>query len=179
MTQPAGNTIEARAAPFIERVENLKEALASEQGAYMARCKAIRDDIKEVYTEAKDADLPIKALKQIVKYRDLERKQEALAEEMEGDEGAYDYEMLVAALGTLSDTPLGQAALDLNSGGEDGEDVRPRFRQTEDDAPTPKRGRKAKAAEPSAASPEEAAALAEIEAGGIAGATEAVIGSTH
>lgn len=168
MSTPGANTIEARALPFIERVENVEEQIASERGAFMARCKELRGDIKEIYAEVKDADLPVKAIKKIVKRRELERKQLAIDESMKGEEGEYDYEMLVAALGQLSDLPLGQAALDLAGGDEDEEDVRPRFKQTEGEAPA-KRGRKPKADAPKE-SPEEAAALADVEAGGIGGA---------
>lgn len=173
MTKPGDNTIEARVAPFVDRVENLMEMLESERGKYMAACKVIRTDLKELYGEVKGADINVKAVKQIVKYRELERKQEALADEMEGEDGAYDYEMLVASLGQLGDLPLGQAALDLAGGGDgddDDRDLRPPFLATPDDEPAPKRGRKPKLAETAAGSPEEREALAEIEASGISGA---------
>jgi len=174
MTKPGANTIEARALPFLQRIENLFDDIASERGAFMARAKSIRADMKLVYEEAAEADVPKKALRQLVKYRELERKQEALADEMEGEDGAYDYEMLVAALGQLSDLPLGRAALD-QAAGEDGEeeDVRPRFKQTDGEAPAPKgkgRGKKPTATVP-AESDEEREALGDIDkAGSIGGA---------
>lgn len=171
MSTPGANTIEARALPFIERVENVEEQIASERGAFMARCKELRGDIKEIYAEVKDADLPVKAIKKIVKRRELERKQLAIDESMKGEEGEYDYEMLVAALGDLADLPLGKAALGEDGDGEHEEDVRPRFaRESQEPADKPKRGRKQKADAPKE-SPEESAALAEIETGGVAGAT--------
>lgn len=168
MSTPGANTIEARALPFIERVENVLAELDSMKGEYMAACKAKRGDIKEIYAEVKDADLPVKAIKKIVKRRELERKQLAIDESMKGEEGEYDYEMLVAALGDLGELgelPLGKAYLDKEFGEED---VRPRFKQTDGEAPA-KRGRKPKADAPKE-SPEEAAALADVESGGIGGA---------
>lgn len=162
------NSVEGKSAPYLQRVENVLTELDRMKGEYMAACKAKRDDIKEIYKEAKDDDVPVKALKGLVKYRELARKQKAL-EETIPDEEVSEFQMLVEALGDFADTELGQAALDL-AGGEDGEeDVRPRFKKTEDEAPA-KRSRKQKGDAAGKESPEEAAALADVEAGGIGGA---------
>ena len=75
----------------------------------MAECKVFRSDIKEIVAEAKDAGVSKRALKGIVKYREMERRQAALADGMEPDD-ADAFETLVAALGDLADTPLGKAA---------------------------------------------------------------------
>jgi uncharacterized protein (UPF0335 family) len=169
------NSIEGRAEPFLKRVEGVLDDLASLKGKYMADAKALRGDIKEIYKDAKAEDVPVRALKGLVKYRELERKQNALADELE-DEDADAFETLVEALGAFGDTPLGQAALDLAGGDEEGEgDQRPRFKQTEDEAPKTKRARKPRspAAEHAQAlggeSTEETEALGEIEQAGIGG----------
>jgi GcrA cell cycle regulator len=63
----AKNSIEGMAKPFLERIENLNAAGESAKAVYMNECKARREDIKEVYTEAKDAGVPVKALKGLIK----------------------------------------------------------------------------------------------------------------
>lgn len=65
--------------------------------------KQIVDDIGQIYASAKDAGFDTKAMRHIVKVRKADRaKQEAL-------ENAVD--VYKQALGMLSDTPLGQAAI--------------------------------------------------------------------
>lgn len=161
------NSVEGKSAPYLARVENVLSDLETMKSEYMTACKAKRADIREIYKEAKDDDVPVRALRGLVKYRELERKQAAL-EETIPDEEVSEFQMLVEALGDFGDTELGQAALDL-AGGDDGEeDARPRFKQTEDEAPA-KKTRAKKAAEP-AESPEEREALGEIDRDGIAGA---------
>jgi uncharacterized protein (UPF0335 family) len=100
----AANSLEGKAAPFLKRVEALMAEGESAKGTYMAECKERREDIKQVYTEAKDAGVPVKALKGVVKKRSLERKAEAIPDGFDIDESAA-YETLCEALG-----PLGKAA---------------------------------------------------------------------
>lgn len=67
----------ARAGDYLSRIAALLEEMASEQGSYMARCKGIRDDIKEVYNDAKDAGVDVRALKlhvQLIKLQDRSNK---------------------------------------------------------------------------------------------------------
>lgn len=158
MAKMAENTIEGRSKPFIDRIERLVKELESERGAYMAACKPLREDIKEIYGEAKEAGIPAKSLRQTIKYRELERKQKALAEGLDIDEQAT-FEQLVAAFGGHVEDG-GQAAFDLAgtddaAGGED-EDVRPRFKREEQAPAVKPKGRK-KPASPAA---EHAQALA-------------------
>lgn len=160
------NSVEGKSAPFLARVENVLDQLDTLKARYMNEAKGLRADIKQIYDDAKDADVPTRALKGLVKWRQLAKKQDAIADTIAEDE-VSEYELLVEALGDYASTELGQAALDL-AGGEEDEDVRPRFKKTEGEA-LAKRGRKAKADAPKE-SPEEAAALAEIESGGIGGA---------
>jgi uncharacterized protein (UPF0335 family) len=47
------NSIEGRAEPFVRRVESLMDELATLRGRYMAECKAVRGEIKDVYKDAK------------------------------------------------------------------------------------------------------------------------------
>jgi uncharacterized protein (UPF0335 family) len=95
---------------FLGRVENLEEEIASIMGTAMAECKAKRDDIKEVYSEAKDAGLPMKPLKAEAKLRKLDRdKAKVFAGLNEDDQETL--EQFQTALGPLASTPLGEAAL--------------------------------------------------------------------
>jgi uncharacterized protein (UPF0335 family) len=110
MTQIAANSDEGRAAPFLSRIENILDELASKKGEYMAECKTLHEDVKDIYAEAKAAGVRVKALRRLVKYRELERRQAALADELEGDD-AEAFEHLRDALGELADLPLGKAAL--------------------------------------------------------------------
>lgn len=125
MTQIAANTVEGRAQPFLERIENVLADIASKKGEYMAEAKGLREDIKEIYNEAKDHGVATKALRQLVRYRELERRQAALSEGLDIDERST-FEQLRDALGDFAELPLGQAALGLD--GEE-EDVRPRFKR--------------------------------------------------
>jgi uncharacterized protein (UPF0335 family) len=94
------NSIDAKARPFVERVERISTEMESDKGAYMAKCKANRERIKEVMTEAKDQGIPVKPLKGVIKYRSLERKQGKIAAGLDMDEQAI-YSQLVDALGEL------------------------------------------------------------------------------
>lgn len=98
-----------KAKPYLDRIENLFGQLASLRGTYMAEAKVFRQDIKEIYSEAKSNGIPARALKGLVRYRELERKQRELSAGLDIDESAA-FEQLVDALGEFAETPLGQAA---------------------------------------------------------------------
>ena len=70
--------------------------------------EALREDIKVVCVEAREADIRIMPLKLAVK-RHLETEKERNAR-LEKEEEA---ERILRALGEFADTPLGQAAVDL------------------------------------------------------------------
>ena len=96
---------------YVARVENLHADLESRKGKYMAECKTVREDITEVYAEAKAEGIPAKALKAEVKTREFDRKKAKLKDSLDIDEMAA-FEQLEEALGGLVDLPLGQAAMD-------------------------------------------------------------------
>ena len=95
---------------FTHRVENLYDELASEKGEYMNRARQIRESIARVLIEAKDAGIPKKEFKTVIKARQLENRLEHLRDDLEPDE-VETYDAIRLALGDLSDLPLGQAAL--------------------------------------------------------------------
>lgn len=78
---------------IVERIERMEEEK-----------KAISDDIKEIYAEAKGNGFDTKTLRKIVRMR----KQTAAQRQ---EEEAL-LEMYLQALGMLSDTPLGRAAME-------------------------------------------------------------------
>lgn len=116
----AKNSLEGKAKPYMERIEHLFADLESEKGSYMARCKEIREDIREIYTEAKNNDVPPKALRGLVKFRELERRQADIADGMDIDESAA-YSHLVEALGPLGRAAAKAAGVEV----DDDKDVRP------------------------------------------------------
>lgn len=77
---------------FIERIERLEEEKAG-----------IAEDIRDVYAEAKATGHESKIIRQIVKLRKMDQQKRQEQEEL--------LEMYMSALGMLSDTPLGQAAI--------------------------------------------------------------------
>lgn len=87
-TAPTKDQIKA----IVERVERLEEEK-----------KAIADDIRDVYAEAKGNGFDVKALREIVRIRkqDAEKRKEHEAV----------LEVYMHALGMLADLPLGQAAI--------------------------------------------------------------------
>jgi uncharacterized protein (UPF0335 family) len=87
-----GNNSARDLASIIDRIEAME-----------ADKKAISEDIKDVYTEAKGRGYDTAALKEIVKRRRED------AQKRETREAIVD--TYLAALGQLADTPLGQAAL--------------------------------------------------------------------
>lgn len=99
-----------KVAAYVRKIEDHFETMASEQGAYMARCKGIRGSIQVVYEEAKALGIPAKVLRAHVELRKLEAKKEALVEKLEGDD-ADSFERVSAALGDFAALPLGMAAL--------------------------------------------------------------------
>jgi uncharacterized protein (UPF0335 family) len=128
--RPGDNTLEGRATPYLKRIENKLDDLDSKRGAYMAACKVVREDIKEIYGEAKDHGVPVKALKGLVEYRTLERKQAKIGDGLDIDEGAA-YEQLVDALGPLG-IAAARAAGYRASGGDEEDDPRPRHMRQPD-----------------------------------------------
>jgi len=77
---------------IVERIERLEEER-----------KSIGDDIRDVYAEAKGNGYDVKALRAVIRLR----KQDAAARA----EHEAILETYMQALGMLSDTPLGQAAI--------------------------------------------------------------------
>lgn len=94
MTTPGHNGVDAsQLRSFIERVEKLEEEK-----------RAIADDIKDVYAEAKGVGFDAKQIRKIVAMRRIDADKRA-------EEQAI-LDLYMSALGMLADTPLGQAAIE-------------------------------------------------------------------
>lgn len=122
MAKLSANSVEGKSEPFVARIENLMAEGETAKSVYMSECKERRAEIKEVYTEAKDKGVPVRALKGLIKYRDLERKQNSIGDGLEDDDAAA-YESLVEALGELG--AAAARAAGYPAGGEAERDLRP------------------------------------------------------
>lgn len=96
---------------FLERVENIEKDMESERGAYMAKCKSFREDIKTVLSEAEGEGFSPKVLKIILQERKLIKKIKDAPNGLDID-ATSQYDALTTALGAFQDTELGTAALD-------------------------------------------------------------------
>jgi uncharacterized protein (UPF0335 family) len=79
-------------ASIVERIERLEEEKRS-----------IADDIKGVYAEAKSNGFDVKAMRKVIAMRKRPHEERATEEAV--------IALYMQALGMLSDTPLGQAAI--------------------------------------------------------------------
>jgi len=91
-TMSNGNVAGDQLRLFLERIERLEEEK-----------KGIQDDIKDVYLEAKSQGYDPKIMREIVRERKMDKDKR--------DEREALLETYRAALGMLSDTPLGAAAM--------------------------------------------------------------------
>jgi uncharacterized protein (UPF0335 family) len=78
---------------IVERIERLEEEK-----------KALSDDIRDVYKQAKGNGYDVKALRSIIRMRKQDANERAEQEAL--------VETYLHALGMLADTPLGQAAIE-------------------------------------------------------------------
>ncbi len=95
----------------VREIEDRYSELASEKGAYMLKCRRIRESMKSDYERASTRGISQKLLKLIIKERDLERQIDGLAVTLENDERS-ELEMLMEKLGDFGTLPLGIAAID-------------------------------------------------------------------
>jgi|GEM_PF-6014081 len=94
---------------FVKDIERHFGELDTLKSEHLTRCKRVRENIASLYDRAKDAGIPKKALKAVVKIRGLQEEIEELCE-ADDAEDTETIEMLRHALGDLADTPLGEAA---------------------------------------------------------------------
>ncbi len=95
----------------VRNIEDHYADLASERGSYMLKCRRIRESMAADYERAGNQGISKKLLKLIVKERELERRIDALALDLENDERS-ELEMLMEKLGDFATLPLGIAAVE-------------------------------------------------------------------
>src|SRR5262245_26771787 len=88
------NSLARIAEPFVERIEAIHDDLESLKGEYMNRCKQRREEIKTIYSEAKDKGIPKRPLKGIIKQRALQSKIDDIENDFEIDESAIYRELV-------------------------------------------------------------------------------------
>lgn len=94
---------------FVTDIERHHETIASHKGEHAQRVKSVQELITEVFDRAKDAGIPRKELKAVIKERRLLVQIENLREELEEDQQET-LDQIKHALGMLADLPLGEAA---------------------------------------------------------------------
>jgi len=112
MARPASENTpsEGHVREAVQNIEETYRKLDTERAVYMNKCKSIRGEMKEYYSDAGNLGISKKLLAKIIKERQLERKIDALTADLEPDERS-ELEMLVEKLGEFGSTPLGQAAI--------------------------------------------------------------------
>lgn len=100
-----------KVAKFTADIEALLGDLATAKAEYMRQARTIRDEVNTVYGEAKDAGIPKRAFKAVIRARGLERKLDACRGDLEDADDIETFDQIRDALGDLAELPLGQAAL--------------------------------------------------------------------
>jgi uncharacterized protein (UPF0335 family) len=101
---PMNNDLAAAAAPFLQRIEEIDGELAAERGAFAAKCRTLRSNRKDVFGDAKDVGIAVKALKAVVKRRELESRIAGLPSDFDIDESAQ----FKALVEVFAGTPFGE-----------------------------------------------------------------------
>jgi hypothetical protein len=121
MSEAGTNAIDPTVAKrWVGDIKAKIDELASERGSYMARCKGIREQIKDMKEAAANAGVPKRGLNHLLKRHVLERKLKEHEDEAE-PEVVETADMIDDALGGdkgLAGSPLGAAA-----GGSEPDDV--------------------------------------------------------
>lgn len=95
---------------FVGEIERHHDQIASYKGEHAQRVKSVQEMISDIYDRARDAGVPKKQLKAVIRERDMLKKIEALREDMEPEQ-AETFDQIKHALGMLADLPLGEVAL--------------------------------------------------------------------
>lgn len=101
---------------IVESVEDVQAQIDKIMQAAKDECAPLREDIAEIKKSANEDDgLPRKELNSILQKRRLLRKAEDVRNKL-STEQQDEFDNLEHALGMLSDTPLGQAAISAADG---------------------------------------------------------------
>lgn len=95
---------------FVRRVESVQAEIDEIMSAAKDSCEPHRQDRAAIVKEASEAGFSKKEFLTILRKRRLEQKVEHVADSLDEDQRDA-YELMMAALGQLATTPLGQAAV--------------------------------------------------------------------
>ena len=107
---PSNGYPKGKVKDYVSRWENVQEDIQTAHMAYMTKVGRLKEDQSDILEEAKSNGIPRRALKKVLKTRELQRKVEAIREDLEGDE-VDQYDLLRHALGDLDDDTVKEAAL--------------------------------------------------------------------
>ena len=107
-----GRSIAKEAEPYLRRIENLHADIDEIANEARERIAMRREDIREVYAEAKTKDVNTKALRGLVKFRKLEFKKEKIYATMGSDDASI-YEALIETLGELGEAAAKRAGVTI------------------------------------------------------------------
>jgi uncharacterized protein (UPF0335 family) len=95
---------------YIGDIEDIKDEIDSDTGAFMSAIKVKRNKIKDLIADAKNEGIPSRALKAELKLRDLDRDKDKVYAGLE-ETDAETLEQIREALGDFASLPLGFAAV--------------------------------------------------------------------
>lgn len=99
------------AASFVDKFEELEDQIGTLRSDFMNKCKAVREQQKELLDDAKSQGIAKKVVKIIAEARRLEQKAKAKLDDLEDDDRALAVDIR-KALGDYADLPLGAAAVE-------------------------------------------------------------------
>jgi hypothetical protein len=105
-------------AGYLSEIDRQDDELDRLRSEYMNECKGPRSHIKDIMASAKEADVNMKAFRELLSRHRADRRHEKRIAALEADDQAS-YEEMEAALGDFGATPLGGAALAKAKAGED------------------------------------------------------------
>lgn len=118
-----GNGFDPKSAKLWQgEYEKHLEKLLDFKMAYMAECKEVRGDMKDVLDRAKEAGIPKSHIKDTAKIRELKKRIDNIENGGESED-MESLEQFRHALGDLEDTPLGAAAVKTKAAGMPGADA--------------------------------------------------------
>ena len=111
MSEAGSNAIDPTTARrFVGEIDRCEAELLTLRGEYMARCKGVRERMKDWKEQAATAGIPRSGLNFLLKRRKIEEKLKSLEADAE-PEIVETADMIRDALGDFADLPLGGAAV--------------------------------------------------------------------
>jgi len=96
---------------FVDRCEEVQFQIDDIMAKAQNQCAPLREDVAEIKKDAHDKGLPRAELNAVLRKRRLLRKADGVRGSLSENQ-QDNFDQLEQALGMLSDTPLGKAALD-------------------------------------------------------------------